>query len=50
MTHVYLTETIIKDALKARTITEREAKELTRLLKDGKRLQQPSVRKAQMVS
>jgi hypothetical protein len=33
MTHIYLTETIIRDALKARTITEREAKELTRTLK-----------------
>ena len=33
MTHVYLNETEIKSALKARVITEREAKELTRMLK-----------------
>jgi len=33
MTHVYLTESVIKDALKARSITEREANELIRTLK-----------------
>jgi hypothetical protein len=33
MTHVYLTETEITAALKARAITEREAKELNRTLK-----------------
>jgi len=34
MTHVYLTENVIKDALKAREITEREAKEMTSRLKN----------------
>jgi hypothetical protein len=33
MTHVYLTETEVKTALKARVITEREAQELTRVIK-----------------
>jgi len=40
MTHVYLTETEIKAALKARAITEREAKELSRLLKRCDRKQE----------
>lgn len=33
MTHVYLNETAIKDALKAKAITEREARELAQALK-----------------
>ncbi|WP_345985520.1 hypothetical protein WCX49_13145 [Sulfurimonas sp. HSL-1656] len=33
MTHVYLNANVIKDALKAREITEREAKEMTSRLK-----------------
>jgi hypothetical protein len=33
MTHVYLNENVIKDALKSRAITAREANELTRTLK-----------------
>ena len=33
MTHVYLTETEIRAALKAHAITEREAEELNRVLK-----------------
>jgi hypothetical protein len=33
MTHVYLNENVIKDALKSRAITTREANELTRTLK-----------------
>ena len=33
MTHIYLTEEMIKDALKAHTITKREAEELVRVLK-----------------
>lgn len=38
MTHVYLNESVIKDALKARTITAREAEELTRTLNRCKRI------------
>ena len=33
MTHVYLNESVIKEALKAKTITKREAQELTIALK-----------------
>jgi hypothetical protein len=33
MTHVYLNENVIKDALKSRAITAREANELTHALK-----------------
>jgi len=33
MPHVYLTENVIRDALKAHAITVREASELTRMLK-----------------
>ena len=47
--HVYLTEAIIKDALKAHAITEREAKELTRGLKRAKRVQKPG-RQVQLAS
>ena len=49
MTHVYLTEDSIKEALKAHAITEREAKELTLVLKRCQRVQ-PRVRQVQMAS
>lgn len=38
MTHVYLNETAIKDALKSRSITAREAEELSRTLKRCQRI------------
>jgi len=49
MTHVYLTEANIKDALRAHVITEREAKELSRVLKHCTRDQNRS-RQVQMAS
>jgi len=36
MTHVYLNENVIKDALKSGAITAREADELIRMLKRNK--------------
>ncbi len=50
MAHVYLTETEIKTALKDRVITEREAKELTRMLKRYHHPRKATKPSARMVS
>lgn len=49
-THVYLTEANIKEALKAHAITEREAKELTTILKRSQRVQRHTRTQVQMAS